>query len=127
MKKWYKSLIAKYFVLLVMYSTTLSAMPTLWPNKSLSSQIKEEAIQFKMLQGSNRISEFNKLYEGLFSHLNQATNYSVDDIKKILGNEYENDNNGNMIYYISYNKEKKATFTYNKYNQITGCAVSLLK
>jgi hypothetical protein len=102
-------------------------MATLWPNKSLSNQIKEDAIHFKMLQGSNRISEFNKLYQGLFSNLNQATNYSVDDIKKILGNESENYNNGNMIYYISYNKEEKATFNYNKYNQIIGCNVLLSK
>lgn len=113
-------------VLFVLVITSISAVPTLWPNKPLlTNSAKQICVQFKLLNGSNRIAEFEKIVELLFKKEKDITNtmYSIQyikqDVEKLLGKPNEVLQNGNWVYYLNPNqKQCIATFNYNTLNTI---------
>lgn len=99
------------FIILLIFSS-ISTVPSMWPSAMhlLSQPLQQQSIQFKLLNGSNRLNEaknllslfdnrseikmFNKQYT-IFNH-----QYSTTDIIKVLGTPNKQLPT-QLIYYLS--------------------------
>jgi uncharacterized protein YeaC (DUF1315 family) len=110
-----------YFVLL----TSISAMPSMWPSSiTLTNEDKNICTQFKILQGSNRIAEFEKIAQTIFNEQQETSNGEANkkqktsnenDIQKLLGKADEVNQNGDWVYNLNPSQpNSKAIFRYNK-------------
>jgi hypothetical protein len=101
--------------------TSISGTSTLWPSSGyFTAPLKSTAIQFQTLKGSNRIAEFTKLHQQIFSQQLISKNIYSNDLIKILGSPNEIDGNNNYIYHLGYQNEK-VIFTLNKHKQVITC------
>lgn len=102
------------YMLLVMcvYVCSFSATSTLWPNtEKLNAEAKQTCLQFKLLNGSNRVTEFSKISSILFdktfnkSSTISCKTYNTIDVEKILGKPTEILQNGSWVYNLNPNEE----------------------
>lgn len=64
----------------------ISAITSMWPSRiSLNQEAKQSSIMFRSQNGSNRISEFQKIAQSIFRKNQDAINLTVNDMIKILG------------------------------------------
>lgn len=110
-------------LLIAIITTSISASPTLWPNiPALDTSIKNSCVQFQLLQGSNRIAEFNAIASILFKQKSENNTYSLstniytqNDIKKMLGNADAIMPNGNWQYNLNPSQPNNTvTFNFNE-------------
>ncbi len=125
-------------LMILLIITSLSANKTMFPAAAgLTSEIKATAIQFQNLKGSNRISDFQKLYSVLFKQPataaaeNDGANktsieYSFEDIEKILGAPDAVLSNTNWVYYLNANQENcKAIISIDKTLHTCYCTLTV--
>ena len=134
MKKTFKKPIVFLPLLMLLIITSLSANKSMFPNvKGITPEIKQIALQFQNLRGSNRIAEFQKLYAKLFNQKAEAVNnktfsstkFNANDLEKMFGKADAELQNGEWVYYLNTSKEScKAIIGVDKTVQTIYCTIT---
>lgn len=108
--------------------TNISANISMWPSgSSLNQGAKQSSMMFRLQNGSNRISEFQKIANAIFSSNQQQTtseqqetrnDLTVDDMIKILGTPNKASAN-HLQYWLLDDETKQTAILYINNNIIT--------
>jgi hypothetical protein len=108
----------------------------MWPNTTISSDVKQACTQFKVLKGSNRIAEFQKIAKTIFNEEQEwknqgakknfsTTKLSGNDVEKMLGKADAELQNGEWVYYLNTSKDAcKAIIGLDKTAQTIYCSIT---